>query len=63
MTIRPQDLMLLDRDMLWKVVPGTFDVLIGNSSADIALSATFDVKTPSGPLAGQGVSTPPDLAR
>jgi beta-glucosidase len=63
MTLRPQDLMLLDRDMLWRVSPGTFDVLIGNSSADIALRASFEVKQPSGPLAGRGYSTQPDLAR
>jgi beta-glucosidase len=63
MTIRPQDLMLLDRDMLWRVSPGTFDVMIGNSSADIALTASFDVKAGSGPLADRGVSTQPDLAR
>jgi beta-glucosidase len=63
LTIRPEDLMLLDRDMLWKVSPGTFDVLIGNSSADIALTASFDVKVPTGPLAGRGVSAQPDLAR
>jgi beta-glucosidase len=63
LTIRPEDLMLLDRDMLWRVSPGTFDVLIGNSSAEIALSASFEVKGPSGPLAGRGVSTQSDLAR
>jgi beta-glucosidase len=63
LTVRPQDLMLLDRDMLWKVSPGAFDVLLGSSSADIALSASFNVKAPSGPLAGRGVSTQPDLAR
>ncbi|UWZ85828.1 glycoside hydrolase family 3 C-terminal domain-containing protein [Occallatibacter riparius] len=63
MTLRPEDLMLLDRDMLWRVSPGTFDVLIGNSSADIALRASFEVKQPSGPLAGRGFSTQPDLAR
>jgi beta-glucosidase len=63
LTIRPEDLMLLDRDMLWRLSPGTFDVLIGNSSAEIALSASFEVKGPSGPLAGRGVSTQSDLAR
>lgn len=63
MTIRPEDMMLLDRDMLWKVSPGTFDVMIGNSAADIALTASFDVKAPVGTLAGRGVSTQPDLAR
>lgn len=63
LTVRPEDLMLLDRDMLWRVSPGTFDVLIGHSSADIALRASFEVKQSSGPLAGRGVSTQPDLAR
>jgi beta-glucosidase len=63
LTIRPADLMLLDRDLLWRVSPGTFDVLIGKSSADIALSGSFDVKASSGPLAGRGVSIQPDLAR
>ncbi len=29
--------MLLERDMLWKVAPGTLDVLIGTSSEVIAL--------------------------
>lgn len=63
MTLRPQDLMLLDRDMLWRVSPGTFDVMIGHSSADIALTASFEVKASSGPNAGRGVSTQPDLGR
>jgi beta-glucosidase len=63
MTLRPQDLMLLDRDMQWRVSPGTFDVMIGNSSADIALTGSFEVTVPSGVLAGRGFSTQPDLAR
>lgn len=37
MKLTPDDLMLLDNDMRWKVVPGTFDVMVGKSSADILL--------------------------
>jgi beta-glucosidase len=62
MTIRPEDLMLLDRDMLWKVVPGTFDVMIGQSAADIVLRGAFDVKA-TGSVLSRGSSTQPDLAR
>jgi beta-glucosidase len=62
MTIRPEDLMLLDRDMLWKVVPGTFDVMIGKSAENIALRGTFEVKA-AGSVLGRGISTQPDLAR
>ena len=40
----PEDLQLLDRDMHWRVVPGRFDILIGKSSADIALRETMEVK-------------------
>ncbi|MGB8481317.1 MAG: fibronectin type III-like domain-contianing protein, partial [Acidobacteriaceae bacterium] len=43
MKLTPDDLMLLDEDMHWKVVPGTFDVMIGKSSADIVLSGPFRV--------------------
>jgi beta-glucosidase len=60
--IRPADLMLLDRDMLWKVAPGTIDVLIGNSSQDIALQDSFEVQS-SGLALDRGVSTQPDLSR
>jgi beta-glucosidase len=62
LTIRPQDLMLLDRDMLWRIVPGAFDVMIGNSAEDIALRESFEVKTDD-PILDRGVSTQPDLAR
>jgi len=61
-TIRPQDLMLLDRDMLWRVAPGTFDAMIGSSSAEIALRDSFEVKASSA-FTGRGISTQPDLAR
>lgn len=43
MKLTPEDLMLLDRNMHWTVVPGTFDVMIGKSSADIVLSAPLQV--------------------
>jgi beta-glucosidase len=62
MTIRPEDLMLLDRDMLWKVVPGIFDVMIGNSAEDIALRGSLEVRDADS-VPDRGLSTQPDLAR
>ncbi|TAM80948.1 MAG: beta-glucosidase [Acidobacteria bacterium] len=50
-TLGPEDLQLLDRDMHWVVVPGTFDIMVGKSSADIALKGTLEVKN-SGLLGG-----------
>jgi beta-glucosidase-like glycosyl hydrolase len=47
----PEDLQLLDRDMHWVVVPGTFDIMVGKSSADIVLKGALEVKS-SGLLAG-----------
>jgi beta-glucosidase-like glycosyl hydrolase len=47
----PQDFQLLDRNMHWVVVAGTFEVMIGKSSADIPLKGTLEVKR-SGLLAG-----------
>ena len=44
MKLTPDDLMLLDEDMHWKVVPGTFDVMIGKSSADIVLHEPLEVQ-------------------
>lgn len=43
MKLTPNDLMLLDRDMHWMVVPGVFDIIIGRSSADIVLSGQLQV--------------------
>lgn len=40
----PEDLQLLDRNLRWVVAPGTFDIMIGKSSADILLKATLEVK-------------------
>jgi mannose-6-phosphate isomerase-like protein (cupin superfamily) len=37
-------LQLLDRDMHWVVVPGTFDIMVGKSSADITSKATLQVR-------------------
>jgi len=31
--------------MHWRVVPGTFDIMIGRSSADVAAKATLEVKS------------------
>jgi beta-glucosidase len=42
--VGPKDLQLLDENMHWTVVPGTFDIMIGKSSADIALKGTLEVK-------------------
>ncbi len=50
-TLGPQDLQLLDRNMHWVVVPGTFDVMVGKSSANIPLTGTLDVES-SGTLSG-----------
>lgn len=43
-TLGPQNLRLLAPDMHWRVIPGTFDILVGHSSADIALKGTLDVE-------------------
>ena len=43
-TLTPEDLMLLDLDMHWRVVPGTFDIMVGSSSADVPLKSTLEVK-------------------
>ena len=50
-TLGPEDLQLLDRNNHWVVVPGTFDIMIGKSSADIVLKGPLEVKD-SGGLAG-----------
>jgi beta-glucosidase len=42
-TLTPEDLMLLDLNMHWSVVPGTFDIMVGDSSADVPLTATLEV--------------------
>jgi len=52
-TLGPEDLQLLNGDMHWMVVPGTFDILIGKSSADIALHGSLEVKA-NGPKSALG---------
>jgi beta-glucosidase-like glycosyl hydrolase len=42
-TLGPADLQLLNSDMLWVVVPGTFDIMVGKSSVDIALQSGLKV--------------------
>ena len=44
MRLTPNEFQLLDGDLHWRVVPGVFDVMIGKSSADIALTGSFEVK-------------------
>ncbi len=43
LTLTPEDLQLLDRDMQWRVVPGEFEIMIGKSSEDIALKGMLQV--------------------
>ena len=47
MKLTPGDLQLLDEDLHWTVVPGTFDVMVGKSSQEIVLTGSFDVATAS----------------
>jgi beta-glucosidase len=42
-TLSYEDFKLLGQDMRWAVVPGTFDIMIGKSSADVALKGTVQV--------------------
>lgn len=44
LTLSPEDLQLLDRDMHWRVVPGEFEIMVGRSSQDLPLRATLQVK-------------------
>ena len=55
MELGPNDLMLLDRDMHWTVVPGAFDLMVGKSSVDIELTGTLHVEG-ANPLTGQGLN-------
>jgi beta-glucosidase len=66
LTIRPEDLTLLDQNMRWRVAPGIFDVMIATSAEDVVLRDSFEVQATdpiADPLADRGSSTQPDLAR
>ncbi len=43
LTLNPEDLQLLDRDMQWRVVPGDFEVMVGRSSEDLPLKQVLTV--------------------
>lgn len=45
-TLGSKDFQLLDSDMHWVVVPGTFDIWVGKSAAEITLNGTLEVKGP-----------------
>jgi beta-glucosidase len=41
--LTPEDLQLLDLDLRWRVVPGEFEIMLGKSSAEIALQSRLNV--------------------
>jgi beta-glucosidase len=43
LTLAPEDLQLLDRDMHWRVVPGDFEIMVGKSSDDLPLQGVLKV--------------------
>lgn len=43
-TLHPDDLSLLDKNMVWRVEPGKFEARIGCSSADIKLKKEFTIR-------------------
>ena len=43
LTLAPEDLQLLDRDMNWRVVPGDFEIMIGSSSEKLPLKGVLRV--------------------
>jgi beta-glucosidase len=43
LTLTPEDLQLLDRDMHWRVVPGDFEIMVGKSSQDLPLKGVLKV--------------------
>ena len=51
MKLTPEELNLLDTNLHWRVVPGTFDVMVGKSSQEIVLTGSFNVKPTDGAAA------------
>ena len=45
MKLRSEDLMVLDINSRWKLVPGIVDIMIGKSSEEIVLNGTLRIKT------------------
>jgi beta-glucosidase len=43
LTLTPEDLQLLDRDMHWRVVPGDFEIMVGKSSEDLPMRGVLKV--------------------
>ncbi|HUE21746.1 MAG TPA: glycoside hydrolase family 3 C-terminal domain-containing protein [Bryobacteraceae bacterium] len=43
LTLTPEDLQLLDRDMHWRVAPGDFEIMVGKSSEDLPLKGVLKV--------------------
>jgi beta-glucosidase len=43
-TLAPEDLVILDRNLKPVVEPGTFEVMVGASSADVRMRGTFEVE-------------------
>ena len=41
--LTPEDLQMLNQNMEWEVIPGTFEVMIGSSSIDIKLKGEFEI--------------------
>jgi beta-glucosidase len=43
MKLSPEELQILDNDLHWRVVPGTFDLMVGKSAGEIVLTGSFEV--------------------
>ena len=62
LTIHPVDFMLLDREMLRKVAPGTVEVMNGGPADHFLLQGSLEIKS-TNTLPDRGLSAQPDLAR